>query len=611
MKKTILFTITLLAAMLFLFSINSKAALYPFSNTYSGMQEVPVNASPGTGSISGVYNDVNNTIFFTVSFSGLLTNTSAAHFHIAPPGMNAGAAYGYTGFPEGVSSGTYMNSFVITEEQEAQLKNGLWYSNIHTTGLPGGEIRTQIILGSVSNTLYTLHHMYSGAQETIPNASPGTGVITGVYNSANNNIFYHIVFSGLLSPTVAAHFHAPALPGVNAAVVYANTDFPISVMEGNYFGTHTITDLQETQLLDGLWYSNIHSVQFPGGEIRTQIALEQAPAITCPDNIVTNTDAGLCSASVTFEATATGLPAPSIVYSVNNAPVTSPYVFPVGTTTVNAVAANSTGTANCTFTVRVNEVTGNNCNGVYCDAKGKYETKGFIKQVFVCYAFNNISGWNNGYGNFLNRNATTAPGKLMGIAITPGCNSCPVTPLMFIRVWIDWNGDGDFGDAGELVFSPYQPTNIKTKAWIRVPATAKAGKTRMRIAMSADAPASSCGDFAYGEVEDYSISIAAARFSGNDVIPENFDELNGNTFTIYPNPVADRMIIERMAFDEDYATNSPAQMQIMDANGKVVMQKRLIGLVQPIDVYKLASGIYFLTIKTNKGISTQKIIIHH
>ena len=73
MKKTILFTITLFAAMLFLFSINSKAALYPFNNTYSGTQEIPANASPGTGTISGVYNDVNNTIFFTVSFSGLMT----------------------------------------------------------------------------------------------------------------------------------------------------------------------------------------------------------------------------------------------------------------------------------------------------------------------------------------------------------------------------------------------------------------------------------------------------------------------------------------------------------------------------------------------------------
>ena len=361
MKRFILSKVIAVIAMLFVFNLGSRAALFPFSVAYSSAQEVPVNASPGAGTISGYYNDVTNTIYFTLGFSGLLTNTAAAHFHApAAAGVNAGVIHGYPGFPSGITgatSGTYTGSFVITEERETFLKNGLWYSNIHTTGLPGGEIRAQIILGpaSSSSTLYTFNNTFSGLQEVPVNASLGKGAITGVYNPATNNILYSLNFSGLSAPTVAGHFHAPALPGVNAGVIYGYTGFPTGVLLGTYSNSHTITDLQETQLLGGLWYSNIHTSAFPGGEIRAQISLQLAATISCPANIVRANDAGLCSASVSFAATTTGVPAPSIVYSVNNIPITSPYVFPVGTTTVKAVATNSTGTASCTFTVRVND----------------------------------------------------------------------------------------------------------------------------------------------------------------------------------------------------------------------------------------------------------------
>jgi hypothetical protein len=240
-------------------------------------------------------------------------------------------------------------------------------------------------LGAASTTLYTFNNTYSGAQENPPNASTGTGLITGIYNPASNTIFYRITFSGLVSPSVAAHFHAPALPGVNAGVIYGYTGFPTAVLSGGYSGMNTITDLQETQLLTGLWYSNIHSVQFPGGEIRTQIALELAPTINCPANIVRSNDAGLCSASVSFAATATGVPTPSIVYTVNNAPVTSPYAFPVGTTTVTAVATNSTGTATCTFTVTVNDTEGPVITGLSATPNQLWPPNNKMNEVTINY----------------------------------------------------------------------------------------------------------------------------------------------------------------------------------------------------------------------------------
>jgi hypothetical protein len=262
-----------LVAFFLLPGLSVNAEIFPFHNTYTGAQEVPPNGSPGKGTIVGTYNDVTNTISYTIIFSGLVSPTVAAHFHApAPPGVNAPVIIGHAGFPLGVTSGKYSNTHVITDVQEAQLFSSLWYSNIHTSMFPGGEIRAQIVLGDPSTT-FTFNNTYSGSQEVPPNASPGTGTIIGSYNHVTNTISYAIIFSGLLSPTVAAHFHAPAPPGVNAPVIIGHAGFPLGVSSGTYSNTHVISDLQEFQLFSGLWYSNIHTSMFPGGEIRTQIIL--------------------------------------------------------------------------------------------------------------------------------------------------------------------------------------------------------------------------------------------------------------------------------------------------------------------------------------------------
>ena len=271
---------------------SANAIIHPFLATYSGNQENPSNASPAIGSIAGIYDDATNTIQYVIVFSGLLSNTTAAHFHApAAPGVNAPVIIAYAGFPTGVTSGTFTGMQVITDAQEDQLMAGLWYSNIHTTGLPGGEIRAQIVLGFPS-TLHFFKDTYSGSQEVPPNASPGTGIIFGVYDDAGNRIFYAIVFGGLMTNTTAAHFHAPGAPGVSAPVIIPHDGFPLGVKAGWYVNTHQITDVQETQLLSGLWYSNIHTTGLPAGEIRAQIMPQTVPEDTC--TAITNLSANPC-----------------------------------------------------------------------------------------------------------------------------------------------------------------------------------------------------------------------------------------------------------------------------------------------------------------------------
>jgi phosphodiesterase/alkaline phosphatase D-like protein len=77
------------------------------------------------------------------------------------------------------------------------------------------------------------------------------------------------------------------------------------------------------------------------------------PTLSCPGDMMVTNDSGQCSASVSFAATATGLPAPTVTYTLNGAPISSPFVFPKGTSVVSSVASNVTGTATCSFKVTV------------------------------------------------------------------------------------------------------------------------------------------------------------------------------------------------------------------------------------------------------------------
>ncbi len=84
-----------------------------------------------------------------------------------------------------------------------------------------------------------------------------------------------------------------------------------------------------------------------------------SPVITsCPvPNALYYTNAGQCHATLSFVATATdNCSTPTITYSVGGTPITFPYNFPVGTTTVTVTATdNSSNTATCNFNVTVQD----------------------------------------------------------------------------------------------------------------------------------------------------------------------------------------------------------------------------------------------------------------
>lgn len=73
-----------------------------------------------------------------------------------------------------------------------------------------------------------------------PNLSPGMGTALGTYDNVTNILTLNVTFSGLLSPTIAAHFHCCAAPGVSAPVVIGFAGFPAGVTAGAYANSYDL-----------------------------------------------------------------------------------------------------------------------------------------------------------------------------------------------------------------------------------------------------------------------------------------------------------------------------------------------------------------------------------
>lgn len=107
-----------------------------------------------------------------------------------------------------------------------------------------------------------------GSLENPANTSTATGSFVGTYNKSTKILSYTITFAGI-TPT-AWHIHKGAV-GVNGGVIFAlGTTFQSSYSAA----TAAFTTEQETDLLAGNYYVNIHSASKPGGEIRGQLVAQ-------------------------------------------------------------------------------------------------------------------------------------------------------------------------------------------------------------------------------------------------------------------------------------------------------------------------------------------------
>lgn len=120
--------------------------------------------------------------------------------------------------------------------------------------------------------------------------------------------------------------------------------------------------------------------------------------------------------------------------------------------------------------------------------------------------------------------ADLSPGANYTVEVTQG--TCGGNYTRRMNVWIDFNRDGDFTDAGEMLGTGTQgsgASGLTRQFPFTVPCNAVAGSTRMRVIVVEGTPTNPCLTYTWGETEDYTVTILSPSggLSSNFLAPDS------------------------------------------------------------------------------------------
>ncbi|MCS6930111.1 MAG: S8 family serine peptidase [Saprospiraceae bacterium] len=239
----------------------------------------------------------------------------------------------------------------------------------------------------------------------------------------------------------------------------------------------------------------------------------------------------------------------------------------------------------------------------YCSASATYADHEWIASV-------QIGSWmhhptpGKGYQNYT-ANLDNLPVLLRGVPTTvslrPGYAGQP--HRQHFRMYIDYNGDGDFFDAAELAFDPSFAVTDAVEGLIVVPPTVLKGLARMRILMKyrgvAGSPPTPCEQFEFGQVADYCVRI--------DEVISTHQVADTLPFRIYPNPAHHWLSLEWRGDELENLC-----LRFYTPTGQLTREERLT--LAPtetayLDLSGLLTGFCFVEIASRKHLFWVKILI--
>jgi hypothetical protein len=127
-----------------LWSASALAAPENFQVQLTGAQQVPAVQTDGTATADLTYDPATHVLSWSVSYSGLSSPVTMAHFHVGAEGKNGKPVLWLTKQGSAVSS-PITGQATLTAAQARQLMAGHWYINVHTQSHPAGEVRGQVV----------------------------------------------------------------------------------------------------------------------------------------------------------------------------------------------------------------------------------------------------------------------------------------------------------------------------------------------------------------------------------------------------------------------------------------------------------------------------------
>ncbi|MGB3616650.1 MAG: CHRD domain-containing protein, partial [Catalinimonas sp.] len=203
------------------------------------------------------------------------------HLHAGMAGRNGGIAVVLNPALDGDQRGGIValdsNTAELTDDQLAVMFDRGIYANIHSEGHPGGEIRGQVL----PEAQYYFQTYLSGTQEVKPVPTTGTGFVivevrgdgltaTGSFDDLTSDFAPMVAMTG-------AHLHR-GFAGQNGGVDFFLNPMTDDDDRGGVFMADSnmfmATGGQDDTLRMRGYYVNIHSDDYPGGEVRGQLLPE-------------------------------------------------------------------------------------------------------------------------------------------------------------------------------------------------------------------------------------------------------------------------------------------------------------------------------------------------
>jgi hypothetical protein len=102
-------------------------------------------------------------------------------------------------------------------------------------------------------------------------------------------------------------------------------------------------------------------------------------------------------------------------------------------------------------------------------------------------------------------------------------------------------------------------------------------------------------------INDY-LYVDNVAFQGNVV---GIDEAEIQNIQVYPNPATNQITIDHL-----FPVDGKSTYLVTNILGEVLLQEPVTASKQVINMESLYNGIYFVTVKSDQGNSTQKVIIN-
>lgn len=265
-----------------------------------------------------------------------------------------------------------------------------------------------------------------------------------------------------------------------------------------------------------------------------------------------------------------------------------------GTYDVTLTVSNSNGTSTVTKT---GYITVSRFVPAYCNSYGNASREWIAGVTLNGIANQSASGGTIGYQDFTGISFSAQPGSTSTVTLVPGFSAKASTECFV--VWIDFNQDSDFDDAGEQVVKATKVKSTITQKFT-VPSSALSGTTRMRVSMKRNNLPAPCEIIPSGEVEDYTIQIGGAALKSASVNPT--DNLFPGKVRIYPNPASDRLILET-------SENGPGnRLEVFSLTGNRLMSEAITETRTSIDVSSLKPGLYIMEVRQGAVVTREKFI---